>query len=145
MGEKLGNNRKEQEFRTRAYTIEKIEALVDKLDLDNQMDVISKDSFIEGNFCFGLYTRIEGKVKGTIESNGLLVLGSGSEIWANIKGNNLVIDGIVHGNISATTLIIVQEHGVINGNIEAPSIEFEHGAVLNGSVSMKKFHPEASL
>ncbi len=140
MGEELDDIRKKQSLRTRTSVAEKIEAELKDIDIDQEMDVIGSGSNFKGNFRFGRYTRIEGKIEGNIESVGILILSSTSETKAEITGRVVVVDGKISGNINAEESVIVQEHGFVTGNIKAPNVEIDPGATINGSIFMGKFH-----
>jgi len=136
----LDSHSKEQVLGTTTSIAQKIEAELENMDIDKEMDVIGLSSHFKGNFQFGPYTRIEGKIEGNIESSGILILSSTAEIKAEINGRTVVIDGKITGNINAEDCIMVQEHGIISGNIKTPYIEVDQGASINGSISMGKYH-----
>jgi cytoskeletal protein CcmA (bactofilin family) len=136
----LDNSRKEQSLGTRTSIAKKIEVELEGLDIDKEMDVIGLASHFKGNFRFGPYTRIEGRIEGNIESSGILIISAMAEVKAEINGKTVVIDGKVSGNINADDCVMVQEHGTISGNIKAPYIEVDQGASINGSISMGKYH-----
>lgn len=136
----MDSNSKEQVLGTRTSIAQKIEAELENMDIDREMDVIGLKSHFKGNFRFGPYTRIEGRIEGNIESSGILILSSTAEAKAEINGSTVVIDGKMTGNINAEDCVIVQEHGIISGNIKAPHIEIDQGASINGVISMGKYH-----
>lgn len=132
--------RTKQGFATGTSVTQKIEAELKDLDIDREMDVIGLASNFKGDFCFGQYTRVEGKIEGKIESSGILILSSTSEVRAEINGRMVIIDGTITGNINAEECVLVQEHGMITGNIKAPIVEIDPGATINGSIFMGKYH-----
>ena len=136
----MDGNSKEQVLGTRASIAQKIEAELENMDIDKEMDVIGLRSHFKGNFRFGPYTRVEGRIEGSIESSGILILSSTAEVKAEINGRTVVIDGKMTGNINAEDCVMVQEHGIISGNIKAPYIEVDQGASVNGTISMGKYH-----
>ena len=136
----MENNRKEQGLTTGTSIAQKIEAELKNIDIDQEMDVIGLASHFKGNFRFGQYTRVEGKIEGNIESTGILILSSTSEVKAEINGRIVIVDGKISGNINAEDCVVVQEHGLVTGNIKAPNVEIASGATINGSVFMGKYH-----
>ena len=136
----MDRSRKKQGFGTGTTFTQKVEAEIKGLDIDREMDVIGAGSYFKGNFRFGPYTRIEGKLEGSIDSSGILVISSTSEIKADVSGKTIIIDGKVSGNISSDTAILIQEHGTISGNIKSPYIEIAPGASINGNISMGRYH-----
>jgi len=136
----LDDTRKKQGFGAGASVTQKIEAELKNIDIDQEMDVIGLASHFKGDFRFGKYTRIEGKIEGNVSSDGILILSSTSEIKAEINGRIVVIDGKIEGNINAEECVIVQEHGLVTGNIKSPNVEIDPGATINGSIFMGKYH-----
>ena len=132
--------RKKQGLATGTSVTKKIEAELKDIDIDHEMDVIGLASHFKGSFRFGQYTRIEGKIEGDIESNGILILSSTADVKAEINGRIVVVDGKISGNINAEDCVIVQEHGLVTGNIKAPNVEIDPGATINGSIFMGKYH-----
>jgi cytoskeletal protein CcmA (bactofilin family) len=47
-----------------------------------------------------------------------------------------VVVGHVSGNVSATERIEVQASGIVDGDVRAPRLVVQEGAVLNGAVEM---------
>jgi len=110
------------------------------MDLDREMDVISLTSSFSGNFSFGKYTRVEGKIDGNIKSSGLLIIGEQASIKADISGHVLVIYGTVSGDITADNKILIQSTATVSGNIKSPAVTIMDGAKINGQISMSKYH-----
>lgn len=105
------------------------------------MDVISVSSYFSGNFSFGKYARIEGKIDGKISSSGILIVGEKAILNAELSGNLLVVQGKVCGNITAQEAVIIQATAQVYGDIKAPKIEIEDGAKIDGNILMSKYHP----
>ena len=113
------------------------------MDVDKEMDVISLTSSFCGDFSFGKYTRIEGKIEGSIRSSGLLTIGEQALITADISGNLVVVYGTVQGDIIAERNILIESTANITGNLKAPNIVIRDGANINGQILMAKYHANA--
>lgn len=57
-----------------------------------------------------------------------------AQFTGNIAGKNCIISGKTTGDITATEHLFIRESAVINGNVNAPAIDIEPGAVINGIV-----------
>ncbi|MFH1223853.1 MAG: polymer-forming cytoskeletal protein [Pseudomonadota bacterium] len=125
-----------------ASALKKIELELKSIDIDKEMDVISASSQFSGNFNFGKYTRIEGKITGKINSSGVLVVTETGDVNAEINGKSIIVDGKVKGNIIAERTIVIKENAVVEGELKAPNVVICHGAVINGSISMLKYYPK---
>ena len=106
------------------------------------MDVIGLKSSFSGDFNFGKYVRVEGHLTGTIDSEGILITGERSNIEAELNGNIVIINGRFEGSITAANIIVLEPSSIIHGQIKAPNIQIKDGAILNGTISMSKYHFE---
>jgi cytoskeletal protein CcmA (bactofilin family) len=80
---------------------------------------------------------IKGKVEGTIDLGGNEVTVSESgEVKADIKAKVVVISGEVTGDVSGSEKVIISKSGNVRGNIIAPRMTLEDGAVFKGSIDM---------
>ncbi|MBN1114300.1 MAG: polymer-forming cytoskeletal protein [Oligoflexia bacterium] len=113
-------------------------------DIDNEMDVISSNSHFIGSFIFGKFARIDGKLDGSIQSYGVLLVGEQATITADIKGETVVINGILNGNIEAQNTVIIDSKGIVTGDIYTPAIIINNGGKINGQISMSDFHHQLS-
>ena len=100
--------------------------------------ILSHECSIEGTIEFRGTMYLEGNVKGKIYGNeGTLIVGEKAVVNADIVVNNAMISGEVNGTIEANERIDVFPPGQVIGDIQAPVISIETGAVFNGSCGMK--------
>ncbi len=80
---------------------------------------------------------IKGRVDGTIDlsANEVTVSESG-KVKADIKAKTVVISGEVTGDVSGGETVIISKSGNVRGNIIAPRMTLEDGAVFKGSIDM---------
>jgi cytoskeletal protein CcmA (bactofilin family) len=80
---------------------------------------------------------IQGKVEGTIDLNSHEVsVGQSGQVYADIKANVIKIDGEVTGDISGKEKVVISKSGNVRGNIVAPRVTLEDGAIFKGSIDM---------
>lgn len=79
---------------------------------------------------------IHGQVEGTIGPTPRVTIGAQAKIKASINARRVVVEGNVDGDLTADASVLVRESGVVNGNIQAPSVSIQEGAKFNGSVKM---------
>lgn len=80
---------------------------------------------------------IEGNVDGRVTlANHQLTVGSNGRVTAEIEAKSIVVIGQVTGNLTASERIEVQATGVVNGDLRAPRLNVQEGAILNGSIEM---------
>ena len=80
---------------------------------------------------------IQGKVEGTISLGEFEVaIGESAEVKANIKAKAVKIEGLVRGVISGGEKVVISKSGNVHGNIIAPRVTLEDGAIFKGSIDM---------
>lgn len=115
---------------------EKGEALsMDKRSAD-RTTVLKEDASFEGKLMFEGNVLVDGKFKGEIFSSGDLTVGSSGVVEGEIEIGTINILGEVRGNIKASRKIVINAPAVVRGDIVAPSLIIEEGAVFEGSCSM---------
>jgi cytoskeletal protein CcmA (bactofilin family) len=80
--------------------------------------------------------RIDSAVKGTLVSRETLILGEHAAVEGEIDGNNIIIAGRFDGTIRATKKVEIQPKAIVTGDIHAPCIVIEPGAVFEGQCHM---------
>ena len=80
---------------------------------------------------------IEGRVDGKIrlELNQVQV-GQSGRVNADITAKVIKIAGEVRGDINGTETVIISRSGNVHGNIVAPRMTLEDGAIFKGSIDM---------
>ena len=80
---------------------------------------------------------IEGKVEGTISMKDQQVsVGKSGEVLADIDARVVTVDGNVTGDILGSEKVVVSKSGNVKGNIVAPRVTLEDGAIFKGSIDM---------
>ena len=80
---------------------------------------------------------IQGSVEGTIElSDNEVTVGQSGQVAADIQAKTIRIDGSVTGDISGNEKVVITKSGNVRGNIVAPRVTLEDGAIFKGSIDM---------
>jgi cytoskeletal protein CcmA (bactofilin family) len=80
---------------------------------------------------------IEGQVDGIVQlANHQLTIGANGRLKAEVNAKSIIVIGQVTGNLSATERIEIQATGVVTGDLNAPRLNVQEGAVLNGNIDM---------
>jgi cytoskeletal protein CcmA (bactofilin family) len=105
---------------------------------------IGKSISIQGDLTGNEDLVIEGTVKGRVElPNNQLTIGEGGKVHAELNAKSIVIVGNVNGNVNASERLEIHGSGVVNGDVRAPRLIVQEGAVINGSVEMTKADAKA--
>src|SRR5205809_5875985 len=97
---------------------------------------IDEGSEIEGKYTFTGTVLLNGRVRGEIVSNDTLIVGEKGVIHATIRSGVVEVSGEVVGNISATERIELHPNCKVYGDIEAPVVTIDEGALLEGQCRM---------
>lgn len=80
---------------------------------------------------------IQGHVEGTITLKAHeVVVGESGQVSADILAKTIRIDGKVNGDITGTENVVISRLGNVRGNIIAPRVLLEDGAIFKGSIDM---------
>lgn len=94
--------------------------------------VLSSDTTFKGSLSFEKTLRIEGKLEGDLSSAGMLLVGKGAEVRAEITVGSIHIEGNVTGNITAREKVELTSTAVVHGDVKAAKLVVLEGAVVVG-------------
>lgn len=80
--------------------------------------------------------RIDSVVKGSLVSDGTLILGEHAVAEGEITGNFVVIFGRFTGTIRAAARVEVHPHAIVSADVHTPCLVIEPGAVFDGDCYM---------
>lgn len=80
--------------------------------------------------------RIDGKLNGSLYTQGKLVVGSSGNITGDIRCQNANIEGRIEGQLEVKEMLILKQSAVIDGDIKTLKLVVEEGAVFNGKIIM---------
>jgi cytoskeletal protein CcmA (bactofilin family) len=94
---------------------------------------------LTGETNFQAMLRVDGHLTGRVLSEtGTLIVGSTGRVDANVVVSAAVINGIVNGDIIATERLELGRTAHVVGNVQAPRLVMEDGALLEGNCTMIK-------
>jgi len=97
---------------------------------------IVEGTSIEGQINSKSNIRIDGFLKGTVITQGRLVLGPEGKVEGDIQCNNADIEGTLNGKINVTELLTLKSSAKLQGDISTNKLAIEPGAVFSGTCSM---------
>ena len=101
----------------------------------NSITLGPRDKLI-GSLTFDGDLTVAGKLEGELHATGDVAVENGSTVKATIDGNNISVQGTVHGNVSARGRLSLSGSGSLNGDVRVSKLTVEDGATLNGNVQM---------
>lgn len=97
--------------------------------------IIGKDTTLVGDVCFKGKLRLDGKIKGNIMGD-YLIVGETGNVNGDVEVVQFTCQGRIDGNVNAKKLHVIKD-GTINGRVETNDLLVESGAVLNGEVKSR--------
>jgi cytoskeletal protein CcmA (bactofilin family) len=102
-----------------------------------QQAIIGPSITIKGDVSGGENLLVEGTIEGEIRIPAHEVtVGMAGKVSANIKARTVRIEGNVRGDISGEEKVVIAKQGNVRGNIVAPRVTLEDGAIFKGSIDM---------
>lgn len=99
--------------------------------------VIGKSVTINGQISSREDVSLDGLVEGKISlPESRLTLGPNARIKADIEAQDVVIYGLVEGNIRATGRIELRESAILRGDLVAARLSIEENTTLKGKVEL---------
>lgn len=81
---------------------------------------------------------IQGHVEGTIALQGHNVtISKSGKVKANIVANQIIVEGELEGDMNGDEKVVIRATGNVRGNIVAPRVTLEDGAMFKGSIEME--------
>ena len=92
--------------------------------------VITGDVYSKGDI------RVDGTLKGSVITEGKVVLGKEGVIEGDIECGTADISGVINAKITVSQLLSLKASAKLNGDIVANKLSIEPGAEFTGSCSM---------
>src|SRR5208283_3197557 len=105
--------------------------------------VLSKNVTIIGDIASGEDFTTDGNIRGFVNMPGArLTIGpNGTLDSRGITAREVVVSGIVHGNIEAGEKVLVHSNGELVGDVRTPGIVIEDGARFKGAIDIQTRKP----
>lgn len=97
---------------------------------------INSDTVIEGSIKAKGNLRIDGKLIGTLECQGRVVIGGSGSVEGEIRCENAEIEGSIKADVVVSELLSLKATAKVQGDIVTKKLAIEPGASFSGSCSM---------
>lgn len=98
--------------------------------------LIGAGSAIDGDLDVDGMLRVDGDLRGSVRATGKVVVGEAGRLEASIRAKSAIIGGLVKGDVYVTDRARLLSGAVVLGNVFAPRLEAEEGAVVHGEVAV---------
>lgn len=95
--------------------------------------IMGNGTKIDGDIRTNGSLRVEGEVQGNVKAEGDLFVGESGKVKSEIEAREVVIAGVVEGNVVAHKKLEILPKGKLLGDIKTDKLKIEEGATFIGS------------
>lgn len=89
--------------------------------------------------------KVEGQIEGrSVKSSHDIEISEMGKVTASVMAKVVKVAGEVTGDISGSEKVLITRTGRVQGNIVAPRVQLEDGAIFRGSIDMNPADPAAA-
>jgi len=99
--------------------------------------LLGRGATFEGKLTFEGTVRIDGRFKGEVFTDDVLVIGEGAHVEAEVDVGEVIIQGTVVGNVKAKRSIEIHAPGRVKGDLHTPSLQIDKGVIFEGRSFME--------
>ena len=97
---------------------------------------IGADTKLEGTLITRSSVRIDGAIVGGVVADGTIVLSSSGQIQGNVMAENIVVAGVIDGNLTIKDKTNIEPTGEVYGDINTARILVDEQSVFQGKCNM---------
>jgi cytoskeletal protein CcmA (bactofilin family) len=109
------------------------------------MFLIPEQVSVQGTIESPLPGRVDGNVRGDVNTTGMLIIGKTGNIRGNIHATDLIAYGRVFGDIFVSNKAVISNKAYIKGDITALILEVEEEAIIEGAIRKNVPDPETII
>jgi cytoskeletal protein CcmA (bactofilin family) len=103
----------------------------------SRVALIGQGISIAGDVKADTSLKIEGSIEGrSVRSTDEIEVSESGQVIASIMAKVVKISGLVSGDIAGSEKVLISKTGRVQGNIVAPRVQLEDGALFRGSIDM---------
>ena len=99
----------------------------------NNVSLIAAGTEIQGEISCAGDLRVDGKVNGTLNARGKVVIGEAGRVEGEV---NCHISGYLKGKIGVQELLALKSTAKLNGDISTKRLSIEPGGIFSGNCAM---------
>lgn len=110
-----------------------------KESVSNSQDIrafLEQGCDFEGKLTFTGLVRLNGRLKGDIQTNDVLIVGKTAVIEGNIRVGMIIVGGRIEGDIEARDRVEILPTGSVEGTLSSPILITHEGAQLSGTIKV---------
>lgn len=99
---------------------------------------LDNGSHLHGELRFDASFRVDGKLTGSVQSDGDLIVGESGEVDGDVQAGQVFVSGTIKGTVRAARKIQIAPGGKVFAEIDTPSLTIEDGATFEGQCVMNR-------
>ena len=106
---------------------------------DTANNIIGQNSYFTGTFLINGSLRIDGRFEGKFLQAEQLYIGPGGRIRTNINAVSVIVEGMIIGNITASSRVLLMPTARILGDIKTPELIIQNGVIQYSDANPQEF------
>ncbi|MCQ2576218.1 MAG: polymer-forming cytoskeletal protein [Treponema sp.] len=94
--------------------------------------IIGSGSFLTGDIKVNGFVRVDGDIKGNLETDGNAMIGDNARLHGNLTAKSVIIGGIILGDVHAVESVRLLSNSVVLGDIISHKVQIDEKAVFHG-------------
>jgi len=100
--------------------------------------IVGSDTIVEGTIITKSSVRIDGTLIGGVSAEGIVILSKNGKIRGNIMAENIIVAGVVEGNMQIREKVDVEPTGEIYGDITTKKLLIDEESIFQGNCFMNR-------
>lgn len=100
--------------------------------------IVGMDTVIEGDIKTDSSVRIEGELIGNVRTKGVVVLSQCGKIKGSVVAENMIVAGIVEGNLNIADKVNIEPTGEVYGDIITKRLLIDEESIFQGKCTMNR-------
>ena len=105
---------------------------------------IGENTTFQGRCAIDGNLRIDGRFVGPLLEVEQLYVGSSGKVRTEIFANIVVVEGVVVGNITAQSRVLLLSTARVLGDLSTPELIIQDGVILDGACSIGRMHGDSA-
>ncbi|MDI3340181.1 MAG: polymer-forming cytoskeletal protein [Sphaerobacter sp.] len=98
--------------------------------------LIDRHSSVEGTFTSERDLRIEGQLRGTLRTQGLVYIAEGADVDATVEAAHITVAGNLQGQITCRGKLQIMPTGRVRATVRTETLVINEGAIYEGELHM---------
>lgn len=99
--------------------------------------VIGPDDFFNGNYKSERGVRVQGRVEGSIESKGHILIEQQAQVMADMTAEDITVAGRYNGKVECRRRFEITPTGIVTGEINTDLLVVQEGGYFDGKLKMR--------